>query len=125
MKVVNIFFIVLFIASAALQYNDPDPLLWMPVYLFGAFLCIQALRGHYNIYLYMAGLGFYIAFSLIVLLSDEGPLEWFISHRSDSLFGEMKAAKPWIEETREFLGLFLLIVALTLNLVTRRRKFKL
>jgi hypothetical protein len=34
----------------------------------------------------------------------------------------MKATKPWIEATREFLGLILLIFVLVMNLIFSRRK---
>jgi len=39
MKNFHIFFGVIFILFAALQYNDPDPAVWMAVYLGSAFLC--------------------------------------------------------------------------------------
>ena len=39
MKIFNITFCILFVISAALQYNDPDPWLWIPLYLYGALLC--------------------------------------------------------------------------------------
>jgi Transmembrane family 220, helix len=47
MKIFNILFCILFIISAALQYNDPDPYVWMPIYLYGAALCWLAFRGKY------------------------------------------------------------------------------
>jgi hypothetical protein len=34
----------------------------------------------------------------------------------------MKATKPWIEETREFFGLLLLILALVMNMIWLRNK---
>ncbi|HWJ27084.1 MAG TPA: hypothetical protein VNS32_11110 [Flavisolibacter sp.] len=33
----------------------------------------------------------------------------------------MKATKPWIEETREFLGLLLLVIALLVNSIWLRK----
>ena len=56
MKVFNVVFIIVFIVSAALQYNDPDPYVWMPLYLYGAFLCYQALKKKYHPVLYVIGL---------------------------------------------------------------------
>jgi len=43
MKIFHIFFGVIFILFAALQYNDPDPLVWMAVYLGSAFLCFLSI----------------------------------------------------------------------------------
>ncbi|WP_370870431.1 transmembrane 220 family protein [Daejeonella sp.] len=34
MKIFNSIFLVLFVVSAGLQYNDPDPALWILIYLF-------------------------------------------------------------------------------------------
>ena len=39
MKIFNIFFCVVFILFAVVQYNDPDPYLWIPIYLYPALLC--------------------------------------------------------------------------------------
>jgi hypothetical protein len=38
----------------------------------------------------------------------------------------MKATKPWIEETREFFGLILLIIALGINMIWigRSKRYK-
>ena len=56
MRIINMAFIVVFVLSAALQYNDPDPYIWMPIYLYGAFLCFRAIQKNYNPMLYVAGL---------------------------------------------------------------------
>ncbi|MEY4919290.1 MAG: hypothetical protein RLZZ431_472, partial [Bacteroidota bacterium] len=39
MKFFNIFFCIVFILFAVVQYNDPDPFLWVPIYLYPALLC--------------------------------------------------------------------------------------
>ena len=38
-----IFFAVLFLLFAAVQYNDPDPQVWIPIYAFAAMACLMAL----------------------------------------------------------------------------------
>jgi len=40
----NGFMCVLFIFSAAVQYNDPDPWVWMPVYLAAAGICAWEMK---------------------------------------------------------------------------------
>jgi hypothetical protein len=42
-KTISIIFGVLFVLFAALQYNDPDPQVWVPIYGFAAMACIMAL----------------------------------------------------------------------------------
>jgi len=115
MKAINAFFVVLFVISAALQYNDPDPWLWMPIYLFGAFLCVQASRGFFSRPLYLGGIAFYSAYAMLLFFDKDGVWSWMRDHDSESLVQGMKATKPWIEETREFIGLLLLIGVLCLN----------
>jgi hypothetical protein len=39
MKIFNSFFVLVFILFAVVQYNDPDPYLWVPIYLYPALLC--------------------------------------------------------------------------------------
>ena len=43
MKIFHLFFGVIFILFAALQYNDPDPAVWMAVYFGSAFLCFLSI----------------------------------------------------------------------------------
>lgn len=124
MKVFNIVFIVLFIVSAALQYNDPDPYIWMPIYLYGAFLCYQAIYKKYNPVLYVVGLVVYVGYAVYLFFDKEGVLSWAEEHHAENIVQSMKATKPWIEETREFGGLLILIVVLSINMLWLKRSRK-
>ena len=44
-KVFSIVFAVLFLISAGLQWNDPDPYLWIPLYLLSVLSCAYAFKG--------------------------------------------------------------------------------
>jgi hypothetical protein len=120
-KVFNIIFIILFIISAFLQYNDPDPYIWIPLYLFGAYLCFEALKRRYRPGLYIAGFLVYIGYALYLFFDKNGVLTWAQEHDAENIAATMKATKPWIEETREFGGLLILIIALIVNAVWLRR----
>jgi hypothetical protein len=124
MKAINLLFAVLFVLSAALQYNDPDPYLWMPIYLLGAFICYEAARGIFRKPLYLVGLGFYLAYAAYLFFDSNGVMSWMKEHDRESLVQSMKATKPWIEETREFLGLGLLIGMLLVNWLVWRPRFR-
>ncbi|RXJ49569.1 transmembrane 220 family protein [Gelidibacter gilvus] len=115
MKLFNIICIILFIISAALQYNDTDPYLWMPIYLYGAVLCYSALKGNYNSNLYMLGLVVYSSYGLYLFFASDGVLSWIKQPDSESIVQSMDSRKPWIEETREFFGLVILIFVLIIN----------
>jgi hypothetical protein len=121
MKILNIFFIVLFISSAALQYNDPDPYIWMPLYLFGAYLCFEAYRKKYKPFLHIAGIAIYSLYAVFLVFGENGVISWATKHNAENIAQGMKATKPWIEETREFFGLVLLITALVLNMIWLRK----
>lgn len=117
MKVLNVLLILLFIYSAAVQYNDPDPYVWIPIYLYGATLCLLALRRKYNFTMYVLGLLTYIGFAVYHFVGETGVLAWMTRYHAESLTQSMTATKPWIEETREFFGLVVLIAALSSNMV--------
>ena len=122
MKIFNIIFSIVFVLSAALQYNDPDPYLWVPVYLYGAYLCYQAIHKRYSPVLYRIGLVIYVGYALYLFFDKQGVLNWVNEHNAESITQSMKATKPWIEETREFGGLLILIVVLLINMVWLRAK---
>lgn len=121
MKIFNIVFIFIFITFAALQYNDPDPYIWIPVYLYAAFLCSLALKNKYSPSLYIVGLNIYALYAIYLFFDKTGVLTWVEEHNAENLVQTMKATKPWIEETREFGGLFIVIIVLVVNMVRLRK----
>ncbi len=124
MRAFNILFLILFILFAGLQYNDPDPYVWMPVYLYAAVLCYLALNKRYNPLLYFLGLVVYISYGLYLFFEKSGVLNWATEHNAGSLIETMKAEKPWIEATREFGGLMIVIIVLLINLFWLRKNKK-
>lgn len=108
MRVINIILALLFALFAAFQYNDPDPWLWITIYAFIALIGIMSAVNFFPKWLIrtaivgcLIGLGY--------LLPDF--IDW-ISSGAESITETMKAEKPHIELTREFLGLFICLFAL-------------
>lgn len=122
MKTFNIIFIILFVCSAALQYNDPDPYIWMPLYLYAAWLCFLAIKGKFSPLLYILGLGVYIPYALYLLFDTMGVLYWLNQRDAENIAQSMKATEPWIERTREFFGLLIMVVVLLMNFFWLRRR---
>ncbi len=122
MKAFNIIFCILFIISAGLQYNDPDPYIWVPIYLYGAFLCFKAYKGIYYPKAYLAGIIVFLIYGVFLFFDKYGVLSWISDHHAENIAGSMKASAPWIEETREFFGLLILVVVLLINYTVYRRK---
>lgn len=115
MRVFNWTFIVLFVLFAALQYNDPDPYIWIPIYLYAAFLCYRALQNKFEPLLYLIGLIVYGGYAAYLFFDKTGVLDWAEEHHSENIVQTMKATKPWIEETREFGGLAIILIVMAVN----------
>lgn len=115
MKIFNIFFCLVFILFAALQYNDPDPYIWMPIYLYTAVLCVLAARKKFYRGAYLIGILVYLIYATYLFFDKYGVMDWAVNHQAENIAQTMKATKPWIEETREFFGLFILIIVLLVN----------
>jgi hypothetical protein len=124
MRIFNIIFIVIFIIFTALQYNDPDPYVWMPIYLYAAFLCYRAIQKKWDPILYIIGVVVYIGYALYLFFDKTGVLDWAEEHKGESIVQTMKATKPWIEETREFGGLAIILLVMTINFFWLRRNRK-
>lgn len=124
MKVFNLTFTVLFIVFAALQYNDPDPYIWVPIYLYSSALCFLAFKGSFYPKAYLAGIIVYTVYAAYLLFDTTGVLSWIQQHHAESMVQTMQAKKPWIEESREFFGLIILITVITINWLYYSRKIK-
>ncbi len=122
MKAFNLLFFILFVLFAALQYNDPDPYIWMPIYIFAAGLCWLAYRQNYFPKAYLAGIIVYSLYAIYLFFTNDGVLDWFNKYEAENLVQTMKAEKPWIEDTREFGGLLILIIVLLVNYIKTRKK---
>ena len=115
MRIFNIIFFVLFLCFAALQYNDPDPYIWIPIYGYGALLCWFAFRNKYYPPAFLLGIIVYSAYAGFKLFEPDGVWDWITKHKAQNIADSMKAANPWIEETREFFGLVILIVVMLID----------
>ncbi|MBG9375152.1 transmembrane 220 family protein [Panacibacter sp. DH6] len=122
MKLFNIIFCILFVLFAGLQYNDPDPYVWVPIYLYGAVLCWLAYKNKYYPKAYITGIVLYTLYAVYKIFDRNGLLDWINEHHAENIAGTMKAEKPWIEESREFFGLLILVIVLIIDLVFARRK---
>ncbi len=115
MKVFNIAFVFIFIVFAGLQYNDPDPYVWMPIYLYGAAFCWLAFRNKFYPKAYIFGSIVCGIYALYKAFDENGLIDWLTKHNAQNIAETMKAEKPWIEETREFFGLLIVISVLMIN----------
>ncbi|MBI1780903.1 MAG: transmembrane 220 family protein, partial [Sphingobacteriales bacterium] len=115
---------VLFVLFAALQYNDPDPYVWVPIYLYGAFMCWKASQQQFYPKAYIIGIIVYAVYALYKVFDQNGLVDWIKLHHAENIAETMKAEKPWVEESREFFGLVILIVVLLINWFYAKKKMK-
>ena len=122
MKIFNLFFCLTFILFAALQYNDPDPYLWIPIYLFPTFICWKASKGAFHPIATLVGIAFFTGYAFYKVFDPNGLLDWVNVHHAENIAETMKAEKPWVEESREFFGLLIIIVVLSINYFYSRKR---
>ncbi len=108
-KILSIVFFLIFAAFAYLQLNDPDPALWVTVY--GLVAVVSLLRA-FTIYHRYVFLGMIIALTVMSCFYIPGFIEYLSQPNKNEIVGEMVYKKPYIEETREFIGLLMAAGAL-------------
>lgn len=108
----------LLILCAAVQYNDPDFYIWMPVYLVAAIFIIGYVRGWNNT---MLGLSLCAIYALGMLTYSPDVLSW-IENGSPTIAGTMQAESPFIEFIREFFGLGICLIVLLIYTYLMRNR---
>ncbi|WP_100613021.1 transmembrane 220 family protein [Confluentibacter lentus] len=118
-KIINIVLFILFVLFAFVQLNDPDPMVWFTIYGIVAFICLIAnYKKISKILLWI----FIIALVIYSTRHFSYFIDWFKIDHKEELFGEMVYEKPYLEGTREFLGLLIAVIALAYQL--KRPVFK-
>lgn len=56
-----------------------------------------------------------MGYAIYLFFAKDGVLAWMTKYKAENFSATMKAEKSWIEETREFFGLIILIVVLLIN----------
>lgn len=96
-KAIGILFGLVFLSFVAVQYNDPDPALWMAIYALAALISFMAAFGKVSTAMLLAAAALYLAGGIYM---------WPSQFEGVSIGGgDLKN----IEEARESLGLFLCV----------------
>jgi len=103
-KIINYILFGVFAIFAFLQLNDPDEILWFAIYLIVAGVCL--LNNFINIPRLL------IILIVVLLLAYSAChlslfIEYIQTENKDEIFGEMVYKKPYLEGSREFLGLLM------------------
>jgi len=113
--ILNVVFCLSFLVFAWLNLNDIDAWLWVPIYLVPSILCGMAVFGMYYPMIYIGSIAFYLVYAVILFFSKDGVKDWLVKYNRPSITETMQATKPYIEKTREFFGLLIVIATLALN----------
>ena len=101
MKIIYWTLAVLFTLFALVQYNDPDPVQWILLYSGPAVFYTMAAMGRQ----YRPLIWIWLAVSLVWALTYLPDFWHWFQMGMPSIVETMKADKPYVELTREFLGL--------------------
>ena len=118
-KIKNLILFVLFVIFAVLQLNDPDGKLWFSIYFIVSLICL------YNTFKPVPKS--ILILSIIALMSYSVFhfslfIDYLNTENKEEIFGEMVYDKPYLEGTREFIGL--LLAALGIMYQIKIRNFK-
>ncbi len=84
---VSIIILVAMLASMAVQYNDPDPILWSIIYGYAAVMAANAIRNRYNaVMLFIGALGYVIGGIALLPEELEGWITNELARESGGLF---------------------------------------
>ena len=118
-KIKNLILFILFVIFAVLQLNDPDGKLWFSIYFIVSLICL------FNTFKPVPKS--ILILSIIALMSYSVFhfslfIDYLNTENKKEIFGEMVYDKPYLEGTREFIGL--LLAALGIMYQIKIRKFK-
>lgn len=115
--VLNIFFVLCLLLFAYFNLNDGDSWLWVPIYTIPAVLCgLAVFDQHFPLVYLLLGIA-YSCYALRLFFVKDGVYAWMTTYSRPSIVESMQAKKPYIEITREFFGLLIVILILVFNYV--------
>ncbi len=99
------------LSFVVVQFNDPDPLLWMTIYgSVALYLALAAFKIYFSVPMYiqmaLMAAGIFYLFPSV--------LDWINLENGQNLMQSMDNSKLYIEETRECGGLFVALLMMIL-----------
>jgi len=117
MKYIHLVVSLLFLLFGILQYNDPDFFIWIPIYLFVAFMAFASFKK-----LSFPTLSLVVVLMLGIWTATYLPafIGW-IKDGMPSVTQSMKAETPYVEHVREFGGLFISFIATLIYFIIHKK----
>lgn len=112
-----LFWSVIFTLFAAVQLNDPDPVIWTGFYLLTAAAHLMHFLKRYRAIAHVTLMSIAMLWSFIYIPEM---IEWLGEHEFSDLARAMKAEESYIEGSREFLGLMIVSFSLLIPWYRKR-----
>lgn len=100
-KSIAALFALTLLAFAALQFNDPDPVIWVSFYCLCAAIPLLVLANKFIRHIFWLTL---VICGIELFLTAPGAYNYYLHMDQEPLMQSMNPEKPYIEEAREFLG---------------------
>lgn len=115
MKIFNLFLAIIFLVFAGLQFNDDPTDVWFWVLMYAGVGIISAFAAfdRYNMWVIVLSIGI-VLYKMFIWFPA---LAQWIDMGTPSIVGEMEASTPYVETTREFLGLLICLIVLIYHYV--------
>ncbi len=117
MRYISLSLAILLTLFAVVQWNDPDGLLWIGIYMYAATISAMTFYGKYQPLLSIIGAFGYLSGGIYLYQGDV--LMWF---KAEQEFAGMKT--PFIEKSRETFGLLICFAVMIYHLYSRKTSFR-
>ena len=121
-KALYFIFGITLLGFAGLQFNDPDPLIWIGFYVLCALIPSLLLFNIFNRPVFLLAI---IWCGVELFISAPGAYQYYLHMTEEPLMQGMNPEKPYIEECREFLGVLIALgVVIVSALLARAKQLK-
>ncbi len=110
MKLIHILFILTMLAFAILQLNDSDRLVWISIYLASALMVFFALIEACNPCVRAWAIMLCILSLILMVQVFPGVITFLQTSDYQEIYAPITSKKSYIEQTREFLGLLIVML---------------
>lgn len=118
MHITNYILTILFLFFAAVQYNDPDPIIWILIYTYASLMCLLAAKGKYYKAFLLAGIVVSFVWSMTLVASILVALN---GYGAGPIFSLSMVKNREVEEARESLGLLIVFSVLVWKYVEAKK----
>ena len=118
-KALYFIFGITLLGFAGLQFNDPDPIIWIGFYVLCALIPSLLLFNLFNRPLFLLTIAWC---GVELFISAPGAYQYYLHMTEEPLMQGMNPEKPYIEECREFLGVLIALGLVIVSALLARAK---